>query len=203
MMDIIVESVKKIEGLVEQGGCPEAGVLLDVDPGAAICQFERGACMTASFGGRSAEFVTFDPIRARTKASFTFGAPLDTPQVRGAAGAIINVILGFLCMVRVLHACPVTCHAPCRDQLATEIAGRRVYCHGLPENAGTALSRAATTDSSDAEIILINGEGLIAEGTGDLIDHNRTTKRIICIGPSTAGIARLQETEHHCPFGRC
>jgi hypothetical protein len=202
MMDIVLESVKKIEGLVEQGGCADAGVVLDVDPGAAICQFERGACMTASFGGWSAEFATFDPIRARTKISFMFGAPLDTPPVRGAAGVIINVILGFLCMVRVLHACPVACHAPCRDQLAAEIAGRRVFCSGLPENAGTALSRAVTTNSSDAEIILINGDGLIAEGTGDLIDHVKKTKRIICIGPSTAGIARLQEIGHHCPFGR-
>ena len=42
--------------------------------------------MVASFGGKTAEFVTDNPIRARTKISFMFGAPLDTPQTRSAAG---------------------------------------------------------------------------------------------------------------------
>ena len=123
-MDIITESVKKIEALLEHGGCMDAGVLLDVDPDAVICQFERGASMSASFGGKSADFATYDPIRARTKVSFMFGAPLDTAPVRGAACAIINVVLGFLCMSRVLHSCPESCHVSCRDQMLQEIAGK-------------------------------------------------------------------------------
>lgn len=201
-MDIVVESVKKIEELVEPTGCSDAGVLLDVDPKGAICQFEQGACMSASFGGRTAGFATWDPIRAQTKVSFMYGAPLDTPPVRGAAAAIVNAVLGFLCMIRVLRACPASCHAACRDQLAAEIAGRRVFCTGLPENSVTGLSHTVTENIADAKIILINGEGIIAEGTGDLIETHAKTQRIVCIGPSTTGIARLHGIEHYCPFGK-
>jgi len=201
-MDIIIESVKKIEGLLEHSGCADAGVLLDVDPDAVICQFERGASMSAFFGGKSADFSTYDPIRARTKISFMFSAPLDTQPVRGAACAIINVVLGFLCMSRVLHSCQESCHGPCRAQIEKEVSGRRVFCIGPKGAADPGLCNYSTDTPSDAEIILINGEGLIAQGAGDLIANHKSAKRIICIGPSTAGVARLHEIEHWCPFGR-
>ncbi len=201
-MDIIIESVKKIESLLEHGGCMDAGVLLDVDPDAVICQFEGGASMSASFGGKSADFSTYDPIRARTKISFMFSAPLDTQPVRGAACAIINVVLGFLCMSRVLHSCQKSCHKSCRDQIENEVAGRKVFCIGSKGAMGPGLSNYITDTPSCAEIILINGEGLIAQGTGDIIANHKIAKRIICIGPSTAGVARLHEIEHWCPFGR-
>ena len=186
MMDIISESVKKIEVLLEHSGCTDAGVLLDVENDAVICQFERGASMSASFGGKSTDFATFDPIRARTKVSFMFGASLDSPQVRGAACAIINVVLGFLCMSRVLHSCQESCHAPCRDQLMKEITGKRLFCLGGMGAGGAELGNYRTDNPSDAELILINGEGLITEGTGDIIAEHKDSKRIICVGPSTS-----------------
>jgi hypothetical protein len=202
MMDIISEAVKKIEGLLEHSGCTDAGVLLDVDPDAVICQFERGASMTATFGGRSAVFTTYDPIRAHTKISFMFGASLDTLPVRGAACAIINVILGFLCMSRVLHPCQESCHASCRNQIMKEIAGKRLFCIGTLEAGGPVSGNSVTDNPANAEIILITGEGMVTEGTGDIIMNYKGSTRIICIGPSTAGIARLYEIEHWCPFGR-
>jgi hypothetical protein len=202
MMDIVAESVKKIEVLLEHGGCKDAGVLLDVDNDAVICQFERGASMSASFGGRSSDFATFDPIRARTKVSFMFGAALDTTQVRGAASAIINVVLGFLCMSRVLHSCKGSCHTPCRDQILREIDGKSVFCIGSLGTRGVESCACRTDSLPGAEIILINGEGLISGGTGDIVAEHKGSKRIICVGPSTAGIARLYEIEHWCPFGR-
>jgi len=201
-MDIINESVKKIEALLEHSGCTDAGVLLDVDPGVVICQFERGASMSASFGGKSTDFATYDPIRARTKISFMFGAPLDTPPVRGAACAIINVVLGFLCMSRILHSCPESCHASCRDRMVKEVAGKRLFCIGTMGDRTSELCNDVTDNPSDADIILINGEGIIARGTGDTIGNYKSSKRIICVGPSTAGLARLHEIEHYCPFGR-
>lgn len=201
-MDIVIESVKKIEGLLEHGGCTDAGVLLDVDPDAVICQFERGVSMSASFGGKSADFATYDPIRARTKISFMFSAPLDTQPVRGAACAIINVVLGFLCMSRVLHSCQESCHGSCRNQIENEVTGRKVFCIGSKGDMDPGLCNYVTDTPSDAEIIIINGEGLIAQGTGDIIENLKIAKRIICIGPSTAGVARLHEIEHWCPFGR-
>jgi len=202
MTDIITESVKKLEALLEHSGCADAGVLLDVDPDTKNCQFEHGACMTAEFGGRCAEFVTFDPIRARTKISFMFGAPLDNNAVRGAACAIINVATGFLCISRVLRACHPSSHNACLRQLVEEVAGKKIHITGSTALLEDHLTNYLVSDPSDAELIIINGEGSIDSVTGDLVEKYKATKRIIFIGPSTAGVARLHEFEHWCPFGR-
>src|SRR5512145_1279548 len=133
-MDIIRESVTKIKDILEHGGCGEGDVLLEVNPDARNCQFEKGACMTASFGGRTADFVTFDPVRARTRISFMYDAPLDSLSARGAAAAVINVVTGFFCLSRVLHACQESSHAPCLEELKQEIGGKRIFCVGnIPE----------------------------------------------------------------------
>ena len=63
------------------------------------------------------------------------------------------------------------------------------------------LGSSFSTEISEADVILINGEGIIAKGTGDLIEAHTRTKRILCLGPSTAGNARLHEIEHWCPYG--
>lgn len=202
MTDIITESVKKLEALLEHSGCADAGVLLEVDPDAKNCQFEHGACMSAAFGGRCAEFVTYDPIRARTKISFMFGAPLDTSTVRGAACAIINVATGFLCISRVLRACKPSSHGSCLGQLVEEVAGKKIYCVGSIARLEDRCRGQIVSDPSDAEVIVINGEGIIGSGTGSLVENFHATRRIVCIGPSTAGIARLNNLEHWCPYGR-
>jgi hypothetical protein len=200
-MDIIRDSVNQLETMIAHSGCEESGILLEVNPDIVNCQYERGACMIASFGGRSAEYVTQDPIRAQTRISFMFGAPLDSPGTRGAACAIINVVTGFFCLSRVLHACPRSSHKSCRDQLVQEITGKRLYCIGdIPESAITTENFIVSTPE-EADIILINGAGIIGMDTGDLFSAYKETKRIICIGPSTAGVARLQNLEHWCPFG--
>jgi hypothetical protein len=201
-MDIILDSVKKIESLLEHSGCAEGDVLLDVNPDAKNCQFEKGACMTATFGGRVADFVTYDPIRARTKISFMHGAPLDTLATRGAAAAIVNVITGFFCLTRVLHACPESAHAPCLTELKQEIGGRRLFCGGVIPVIEREFSDLLVSDPADADIILINGEGVIAEGTGDLLERNRDSTMVLCIGSSASGVARLNETRHWCPYGK-
>jgi hypothetical protein len=200
-MDIVSESVKKLETLLEHSGCSDGGVVLDVDPDVMNCQFEKGACMTATFGGKCGVFTTFDPIRACTKISFMFGAPLDTQPVRGAAGAIINVTTGFFCLARVLRPCKEEKHSPCMTKIAGEISGKQVFCIGSMPVIESLPGIYLTTDHSRADVIIISGEGLIEEKTGDLIEKYRHNKRIICIGPSTAGIARLHELEHWCPFG--
>ena len=119
-MDIVTDSVNRLEEMLKCSGCEETGYSLDVDPDAHNCQFERGACMTASFGGRMAEFVTDDPIRATTKISFMFGTPLEPPGVRAAACAIINVATAFFCLTRVRRACPAASHAACLHELTGE-----------------------------------------------------------------------------------
>jgi hypothetical protein len=202
-MDLIIDTVKKLESMMKNSGCEDSGVIIDVRPDTVNCQFERGACMTASFGGRSADFITYDPIRANTKISFMFGAALDSPQVRGAAVAIVNVAAGFFCLSRVLHSCPKSSHTECGRQLCHELGGKRIFCMGSIPAVEAALRSAIVKDSQDADVILINGEGIIESGTGDIIRNYRDTKRIIYLGPSTAGVARLNQFEHWCPFGTC
>jgi hypothetical protein len=200
-MDILIDSVNKLETILKHSGCEEVGVLLDVNPDAMNCQFDWGACMTASFGGRSAEFVTSDPIRAQTKISFMFGAPLDTPAVRSAACAMTNVATGFFCLSRVLHACPDSRHADCMRELDTVIQGKKTLCMGSIPKIEDTFRTYIVTNPKDADLILINAEGIIDAGVGDLIAEFKGMKRIICLGPSTAGVARLQQLEHWCPYG--
>jgi hypothetical protein len=200
-MDIIVESVRKLEKILEHSGCSEGDVLLDVDPDMTACPYENGVSMTAAFGGKAGVFTTYDPIRARTKISFMFGASLETPKVRGAACAIINVVAGFFCLIRVLRPCNKISHAPCRKKLTDELTQKQVSCMGSIA-AGTIPEIRLITDPSKADVILINGDGLTHEGTGELVLKYGKEKRILFLGPSTAGTARLNELEHWCPFGR-
>lgn len=201
-MDIITDSVNRLQEHLEQCGCEDTGVRLDVDPDRVLCEYERGACMVATFGGRTAEFATDDPIRALTRISFMFGAPLETPNVRSAACAIINVATGFFCLSRVLHACPKALHTPCMAELAGELQGHRVYCAGTMPALGRLPGPEITTNVEEADTILINHEGLIAPETGDLVTTWSGKKRILFLGPSTAGVSRLQDREHWCPYGK-
>ena len=203
MMDLIIETVKKLETLMKDGGCEDSGVTLDVRSGTVNCQFERGACMTASFGGRSADFITYDPIRANTRISFMFGIPLDNSRVRGAAAAIVNVVAGFFCLSRILHACPESLHNECRRQLFNELGGKRIFCIGSMPAIETTFRSTVVTNPQDADMILVNSEGIIEQETGSTLQKYKDTKRILCLGPSTAGIARLNQLEHWCPFGTC
>ena len=102
-MSIIEESVHLLEEHVQGSGCEDGAVNLRVDPDSTKCPYEHGVCMVATFGGKSAEFVTSDPTRATTKISFMFGAKFENPRIRAAACAIINVLTGFLCINRVSY----------------------------------------------------------------------------------------------------
>jgi hypothetical protein len=201
-MDIVIESVKKLETLIEHSGCSDGGVQLDVDASMVSCQYEKGASMTAVFGGKRGVFSTFDPIRACTRISFMFGAPLDSPQVRGAACAIISVAAGFFCLARILQPCERSRQAACRDNLLAELKGKSVYNHGAVYGIDSLSGINLTDDPVSSEILLIGAEGCIASGAGDLIEQYSGRKRILCIGPSTAGISRINELEHWCPYGR-
>jgi len=200
-MDIVVGAVKKLEELLEHSGCSDSGILLDVDPHVTNCQFERGACMTAVLGGKCGIFTTFDPIRARTRISFMFDVPLDTPAVRGAAGAIINASAGFFCLVRVLRPCDPAAHAACRKNLADELGRKNAFCLESDTQTATIDGVSLTPEMDAAAVILINGDGIIHNEAGNIVTKYRKEKRILCLGPSTVGIARLFELDHWCPFG--
>jgi hypothetical protein len=158
--------------------------------------------MTASFGGRTADFITFDPLRARTKISFMYDAPLDTPSTRGAASVIINVVTGFFCLSRVLHACTESSHDSCLEELKREIGKKRICCIGSIPEIEHQFRGMIVSDPDLADVILISGEGMVAQGTGDLIEQYKGKKQVLCIGSSVAGVSRLHMLEHWCPYGR-
>jgi hypothetical protein len=200
-MDIVIDAVKKLQDTLHHSGCEDGPVVLRVDPDVVPCQYEKGACMEAGFGGRTGEFVTFDPIRATTKIEFMFGAPLDTPATRGAACAVLNVVTAFLCLSRGVRACPMSCHTACRQELTKKLQTTRVYSIG-PVLPAIQETGGFIVDNPDiADCILVNNEGLIAEGTGDLIEKYRENKVVLLLGPSTAGIASLEKLERFCPYG--
>jgi len=202
-MDLIIETVIKLETMMKGSGCDDGGIVLDVNPDSINCQFECGSCMTASFGGRSADFTTRNPIRAKTKISFMFGAPLDALPARGAAAAIVNVVAGFFCLSRTLHSCPGSSHRDCQRQLLDELGGKKIFCYGSIPEIETTFGSSIVTTPYEADVIFINGEGIIEQGIGTILVNNNGTKRVLCLGPSTSGIARLNHLEHWCPFGTC
>lgn len=199
-MNLIRNAVENLRGKVEHTGCEDGNIVLGVNPDTVICQFERGACMEAVFGGRIAEFVTSEPVSVTTRLGFMFGALFEKPAQRAAACAILNVIAGFLCLSRIQKACPKECHAPCREALKKEIGGRPVFFLEVAAGPGRDLGFQVKTPE-EAEVILVTGEGLVVPG-GQEIAGNPGGRRVIFLSPSTAGICSLEGLEHWCPYGR-
>lgn len=200
-MDIVLKAVKNLQDILLHSGCEDGPVILRVNPGAESCQFEKGVCMEAVFGGKTGEFVTFDQIQAMTKVEFLFGAPLDSPAQRGAACAILNVVTAFLCISRAVRACPVSCHAACMQDLKTRIGTQKVFSIGTTMVIEQKPDITIVTDPEQAGIILVNGEGIIAPGASDIINGSYEKRTILMLGPSTAGIASLEKIERFCPYG--
>jgi hypothetical protein len=114
---------------------------------------------------------------------------------------VINVAAGFFCLSRVLHSCPVASHAPCKNELVAELRGHRVFCPGGLPTLAAELRNGIVERPEDADFILINNEGIILPEIADLIDSLTQAQRVICLGPSTAGVARIQQQSHWCPYG--
>ncbi len=201
-MDILIKAVKKLQERVHHTGCEDGNIVLSVNPDAVPCQFETGASMEASFGGRRAQFVTSDPIRATTRVGFMFGAPLEKAAQRSAAGAIINVITGFLCISRIMKSCEKVCHNDCLSRLSEEFKGKSVYIYGDNANLTREFGQKIVSSPDLAEILIITGEGLVSRKEIANIGEYRLTKKIVFIGPSTAGVTALLGCTHWCPYGR-
>ena len=201
-MNIIEESVHLLEERVQGSGCEDGPVNLKVDPDCAKCPYEHGVCMVATFGGKSAEFVTDDPTRATTKISFMFGAKIENPRMKSAACAIINSVTGFLCINRILHACPPGCRQPCLNELKKKMNGRKVCLLGYSSTLEKELKTFLVDKVEDAEVIVVNGKGLVSEETARIITNLGMGKEMLLIGPSTSGIAILKKIAHWCPYGK-
>ncbi|HUU76682.1 MAG TPA: hypothetical protein VMW63_11440 [Methanoregulaceae archaeon] len=200
-MSLIHDAVRNLEGWVKDSGCEDGNVVLRVNPDRVVCQYEKGACMEASFGGRTAEFVTHDPIRATTRIGFMFGASLEKVAQRAAACAIINVVTGFLCISRILKACTPDSHPACLLALQKELKGKTIYFDDIPSHIAGKLGN-VVNDPENADIILVNGESLVSDTGSVLIDTCLGRKKVVFLSPSLAGVSSLDNLEHWCPFGR-
>lgn len=198
-MNLIASAVAQLEEKMKNSGCEEGSVSLTRNPKRPVCQYPRGVCVEACFGDRRAHTVTPDPIQACTKVSFMFGAPLSTPVERTAACAIVNAVTAFFCINRRVNACGEHQHAACQKELAQEIAGARAYLAGEMRRP---LSGITTTDNpAEADILLVAGPGLVAGESLAAVEEALGRKRVICLGPETAGVAALLGIEHWCPYG--
>ncbi|MFH0967521.1 MAG: hypothetical protein V1862_07555 [Methanobacteriota archaeon] len=199
-MHIINKAVTLIESMLEDCGISDNPVVLEQEQEVVRCAFEQGALIRVTFGGRSAGIATNDPIRTTTKPSFMFGAPLNKPALRSAAAGIINVLTGFLCTSRKLHACNPECHTPCNTELTALIAGKKIWCCGQMETIRDKFSANLVEKAKDADLILVTADGMVSDEGISIPEE--PGEGILFIGPSTAGVATLTQGCHFCPYGR-
>jgi hypothetical protein len=200
-MTLLLEAVKRLEETVHGSGCEDGVATLKRKPDAPRCQFERGAMIEASFGGRTAQVVTDFPVQTSTPVSSLFGSDLPAPELRTAGLAIVNVVAGFLCIGRRYHACDPACHGPCMEELREEIGGRKIYATVNIPILSQEMAALITGNAGDAGIQVLTGEGLIKE-EGSQLGERAADRRILLLGPSTEGVASLLTLPHWCPYGR-
>lgn len=200
-MNLIGKAIEKLESEISGSGCESGIVVLQRNADKPMCQYVRGVNLECEFGGRTAEIVTNDPIQAKTRISFMFGATLDTPQKRTAACAILNATGSFLCLVRPVHACSTESHASCLERLQKELEGSSIYLIGRMPFFEEYLKNQLTADPEEADIFLVCGDGLFSAEKDPLIDRYMAEKRMIFLGPTTSGIAAMLDLEHWCPYG--
>lgn len=196
------EAIERLEKILAGSGLEDGVVTLDVNYGADVCQYPKGVCMEGNFGGQSGQFITSEPIRAKTRISFMFGAPLATQKQRAAAGVITNTVSSFLNLTRKLHPCTPDCYAPCLAELSQKIAGKKVYLVGPMPVLERALKDQVVGSPEAADLFLVAGDGMTRDEDVAAINEYRGKKQMIFLGPSTAGVSGLLKLEHWCPYGR-
>ena len=200
-MTLLLEAAKRLEETVHGSGCEEGVATLKRRPDAPRCQFERGAIIEASFGGKTAQVVTESPVQTSTRVSSLFGSDLSAPELRTAGLAIVNVVAGFLCIGRKFHACDPDCHGPCLEELREEIGGRKIFTSVNIPGLSREMAPLTTGSAGDAGILVLIGAALIKEEGSDLREQ-AADRGILLLGPSTEGVGSLLSLPHWCPYGR-
>ncbi|HMA04471.1 MAG TPA: hypothetical protein VKO45_00945 [Methanomicrobiales archaeon] len=200
-MTLLLEAVMLLEDTVQGSGCEDGIATVRRRPDAPRCQYERGASLEASFGGRTTHIVTGSPVQTETRLSSLFGRDLAAPEQRTAALGIVNAVTGFLCLARKLHACDPASYEACLKELGEEIGGRRIYTPVDIPVLSRDLAPLAAGNPGDAEILVLTGETLVQE-TGDGLRDRSPKDGMLLLGPSTEGVASLLNLPHWCPYGR-
>ncbi|MBP2146847.1 hypothetical protein J2129_002301 [Methanofollis sp. W23] len=200
-MNLIASAVAELKEQIKDSGCEDGVVVLTQNSPRPLCQYPQGVCVDARFGDRTGHVVTTDPLKVSTRISFMYGAPLSRPVERTAACAIINAVTGFFCTNRKMNACNPAHHAPCLQDLVAALGAQTVYVVGEAAGIPEALEAHLVATPEEADVLLVTGPGLISDDGLAAVEGARGEKRVIFLGPSTAGVANLLGIEHWCPYG--
>ncbi|NLX49333.1 MAG: hypothetical protein GXY82_05570 [Methanospirillum sp.] len=183
-------------------GTEDGTVVISRNHDEPTCPFERGVPLEATFGGRTAQFVTGAPVEARVRVSMLFGAPLEGERERSAAGAVINAVAGFFGFARNVRSCNPDCRSQCLARFAAETACDRTFLVGASPVLERALAGRLVEEAERADLLVVLGHGL-ASGEGlACVEEACGCREVLMVGPSTAGTAALLELPHWCPYGR-
>jgi len=200
-MTLLRDAVVLLEETVQGTGCEDGVATLRRRPDAPRCQYERGASLEASFGGRTTHIMTGSPVQTETRLSSLFGRELPAPEERTAALGIVNAVTGFLCLARRLHACDPASFGPCLAELRGELRGRRIFTPVPIPVLSRDYGPLVTESAGDAEVLVLTGEALVQEEDDELMDR-APKDGMLLLGPSTEGVASLHNLPHWCPYGR-
>ncbi|MDD1719327.1 MAG: hypothetical protein LUQ25_04645, partial [Methanoregulaceae archaeon] len=103
---------------------------------------------------------------------------------------------------RKLRACSPEMHSACLEGLQRTIGESDVYIVGKNPQAALALGDRVSDDPAVCRTILVIGDGMTTDDGSALIAEELDRKRILFVGPSTAGPCSLTGWEHWCPYGR-
>ena len=201
-MNLVDDAVEKLQALIYGSGCEDNPAILRRRPDAPTCQYVRGVTLECVFGGRLTHLVTDFPVQATTRISFMFGQSMNTPEKRTAACAILNAVSKFLCITRRTEACQKTDYTPCLSSLRDMLGENRVFVAGDLPGAAIHLGELLVDNPEGADLILVPGDGILSDEGNAVLEEYRGRKRMIFLGPETAGVCSLLNLEHWCPFGR-
>lgn len=201
MTGVLQQAIGKLAERIRDCGCEEGLVVLRRDPDSPLCQYECGVCIVARFGGKEAEFVSYEPTEASTKLSFLFDAVPESPRGRAAAYTVINAVTGFLCISRRLRACTPDHHAACAKELMAHFPGISCFPVGQEEATRKVLGIRPGANPDSADLLLITGDGLVS-GKAEALFDSAGDKPHLFLAPSTAGYCALTGEPHWCPYGR-
>ncbi len=90
-----------------------------------------------------------------------------------------------------MKSCEKVCHNDCLSRLSEEFKEKVSLFYG--DNANLLVNSGQTIVSSPdlAEVLIITGEGLVSEKRSRISGNYLLTKKIVFIGPSTAGVTAL------------
>jgi hypothetical protein len=183
-MTLLLDAVVLLEETIQGSGCEDGVASLKRRPDAPRCQYERGASLEASFGGRTTHIMTGSPVQTETRLSSLFGRALPSPEERTAALGIVNAVTGFLCLSRRLHACDPASFGPCLKGLRDEIGERRIFTPVEIPVLSRELASLVTGSASDADILMLTGETLVQE-KDDGLREQAAKGEMLLLGPST------------------